>query len=314
MINPAPSGSVRAFRQPLRRLELAGVLGLLALGLAFLDAHDCAAQEPVDPEPATPLANVARGPMVEVEARFVRATAAQMQEALGPRQPLESNAILNPEQLKKALASLARSRARVFSHPRAATVSGQRAVVEALRELRYPTEFNPADPARPDFYVPTAFETRGVGVTFEFEPIADPDGQVILNVVPSVTTFLGFIDYGSLSADRKVAEPDAIGALLKTPLKAGALLQPIFTTEKLTTVVILPSGNTALLGLPNNGSEPSPGESPAASKDAAAQAAGEHTIASKEVAPPGESQTFVFITARLITSEKTSAGKSRVAK
>jgi general secretion pathway protein D len=131
--------------------------------------------------------------MVEVEAQFVRATAAQMQEALGARQPLEPRSILTPEQLKKAVASLERSKASFFGRPRAVTVSGQRAVVEAVRELRYPTEFDPGTEL-PRRFTPTAFETRNVGVTLEFEPIADPDGQVILNVVPSVVTFLGFVD------------------------------------------------------------------------------------------------------------------------
>jgi hypothetical protein len=304
----------RAAPRSFQMRDLAGFLGLCAVGIGYLIAHECLAQASLLSEPAMPLANVPRGPMVEVEARFVRATAAQMQEALGSRQPLESNEILNPEQLRKTLVSLGRSKARVFSHPRAVTVSGQRAVVQAVRELRYPTEFDPTDPARPDFYTPTAFETRDVGVTFEFEPIADPDGQVILNVVPSVTNFLGFIDFGSISVERKLTESDPIAALLKMPLKGGALLQPIFTTEKLTTVVILPSGNTALLGLPSNGSEPSPDAPAGGPEGAAALAPGERAIAPKDIAPSGGLQTFVFITARLVAPEKSNSGKSRAPK
>src|SRR5205085_1390710 len=207
-------------------------------------------------------------------------------------------------QFKKTLAALDRSKARVFSHPRAATVSGQRATVEAIRELRYPTEFDPADAAQPKFFTPTAFETHNVGVTFEFEPIADPDGQVILNVVPSVTTFLGFVDYTSPNLDRKITDPDAIAALLKVPLKEGGVLQPIFTTERLTTVVILSSGSTVLLGLPSNGSEQGADEQPVAAKDAAASPPDQHSVAPKNIAPPGGLQTFVFVTARIIAVEK----------
>src|SRR5205814_3751109 len=89
-----------------------------------------------------------------------------------------------------------------------------RAVIEIVREFRYPTQFTP--PQVPNISggtggtggtvvisavtptTPTAFETRNTGVTLEVEPVVGPDGVTIdLNLVPQVVEFEGFINYGS---------------------------------------------------------------------------------------------------------------------
>src|SRR5678815_1788136 len=74
----------------------------------------------------------------------------------------------------------------LLSAPRVTTKSGQRAVIEIIREFRYPTEFDPPQipqtfngtgggsfPVTPT--TPTAFETRNTGVTLEVEPVIGPD-------------------------------------------------------------------------------------------------------------------------------------------
>src|SRR5581483_827878 len=101
----------------------------------------------------------------------------------------------------------------LLSAPKVTTKSGQRAVIEIVREFRYPTTFAP--PQLPTFsggggssgVVPPAivtpntpgnFETRNTGVTLEVEPVVGPDGITIdLNLVPQVVEFEGFIIYGS---------------------------------------------------------------------------------------------------------------------
>src|SRR5438270_898929 len=112
----------------------------------------------------------------------------------------------------------------LLSAPRVTTKSGQRAVIEIVREFRYPTQFQPPQipqtvgtlqgaagtgtgtlislggggttPVTPT--TPTAFETRNTGVTLEVEPVVGPDGVTIdLNLVPQVVEFEGFINYGS---------------------------------------------------------------------------------------------------------------------
>src|SRR6185437_15441943 len=109
----------------------------------------------------------------------------------------------------------------LLSAPSVTTKSGQRAVIEIVREFRYPTQFQPPQipqtvgsfsgqssgtlipvgnsgttPVTPT--TPTAFETRNTGVTLEVEPVVGPDGVTIdLNLVPQVVEFEGFINYGS---------------------------------------------------------------------------------------------------------------------
>src|SRR4029434_995635 len=104
----------------------------------------------------------------------------------------------------------------LLSAPKITTKSGQRAVIEIVREFRYPTQFT--EPKVPDIQgrgssnsttttialpvvgpsTPSNFETRNTGVTLEVEPVIGPDGITIdLNLVPQVVEFEGFINYGS---------------------------------------------------------------------------------------------------------------------
>ncbi len=116
--------------------------------------------------------------------------------------------------------------------PRVTTKSGQRAVIEIVREFRYPTEFDPpqipqnfggsgsggsattairSSRSRPT--TPTAFETRNTGVTLEVEPTVGSDNYTIdLNLVPQVVEFEGFINYGSPISTINPAVPRARAA------------------------------------------------------------------------------------------------------
>ena len=100
----------------------------------------------------------------------------------------------------------------LLSAPSVTTKSGARAVIEIIREFRYPTEFTaPQVPPIPAGGVgvagtftpvtptsPTAFETRNTGVTLEVEPTIGADNQTIdLSLSPQVVEFDGFINYGS---------------------------------------------------------------------------------------------------------------------
>src|SRR5205807_4954707 len=99
----------------------------------------------------------------------------------------------------------------LLSAPKITTKSGQRAVIEIVREFRYPTQFT--EPKVPDIQgrgssssvtttialpvvgpsTPSNFETRNTGVTLEVEPVVGPDGVTIdLNLVPQVVEFEGF--------------------------------------------------------------------------------------------------------------------------
>jgi len=160
----------------------------------------------------------------------------------------------------------------LLSAPRVTTKSGQRAVIEIVREFRYPTVYTP--PQVPSITgggsgtgtvsisvvtptTPTAFETRNTGVTLEVEPVVGPDGVTIdLNLVPQVVEFEGFINYGSpifgIQPPATSLNPiTGVTSLLTSPsvlLTENVINQPIFSTRKVTTSVSVYDGSTVVLG------------------------------------------------------------------
>jgi general secretion pathway protein D len=165
----------------------------------------------------------------------------------------------------------------LLSAPRVTTKSGQRAVIEIVREFRYPTQFDPPQlpqtvgslttrsetggliplggassvPVTPT--TPTHFETRNTGVTLEVEPVVGPDGVTIdLNLVPQVVEFEGFINYGSpILAPSSSFLNTMTGGLINSPqsvLTPNVINQPIFSTRKVTTSVSVWDGQTVVLG------------------------------------------------------------------
>ncbi len=159
----------------------------------------------------------------------------------------------------------------LLSAPRVTTKSGQRAVIEIVREFRYPTQFQPpqipqnfrggdsfsSNPVTGAFSgssgsfpvtptTPTAFETRNTGVTLEVEPVVGPDGQTIdLNLVPQVVEFEGFINYGS---PIQTTSTNILGVTQVNVLTPNIINQPIFSTRKVTTSVSVWDGQTVVLG------------------------------------------------------------------
>jgi general secretion pathway protein D len=151
----------------------------------------------------------------------------------------------------------------LLSAPRVTTKSGQRAVIEIVREFRYATQFTP--PQVPNITgggsgngtvsisvvtptTPTAFETRNTGVTLEVEPVVGPDGVTIdLNLVPQVVEFEGFINYGSPIFG---INPSILTNALNSQvlLTQNVINQPIFSTRKVTTSVSVYDGSTVVLG------------------------------------------------------------------
>ena len=85
--------------------------------------------------------------------------------------------------------------------------SGNRAKVESIEEVIYPTEYDPSEvpshaTAQDGAEIPvtaptaTAFETRNVGVTLEIEPNVRPDRGVIdLRIAPEIVDLLGLVTW-----------------------------------------------------------------------------------------------------------------------
>ncbi len=149
---------------------------------------------------------------------------------------------------------LADKRATLVGWPAMTTRSGQRAVMEQIVEVRYATEYShgvvtppsgqPPNPnatpeQKPDVPglepIPTSFETRNTGVTFEFEPVVAGDGDLIeMNMVPQDVRQLGWTT--------ATIEKDPPGVKL-------TVNQPLFVTNKLTTSMTFRNGERKLIGL-----------------------------------------------------------------
>ncbi len=154
----------------------------------------------------------------------------------------------------------------LLSAPSVTTKSGQRAIMEVIREFRYPKTYTqPQVPSIssqsttlvagpvPVVVTPTTpqdWETRNTGVTLEVEPIVGGDATTIdLNLIPQVVEFEGFINYGS---PINAIGVNTVGGVLSTSvpveLTANVINQPVFSTRKVTTSVSVYDGQTVVLG------------------------------------------------------------------
>src|SRR5436190_19208367 len=153
----------------------------------------------------------------------------------------------------------------LLSAPKVTTKSGQRAIIEVVRELRYPRTYTQPQVPQvgttttagsqvvPVVVTPTTpqdWETRNTGVTLEVEPVVGGDGTTIdLNLIPQVVEFEGFINYGS---PINAIGVNTVGGVLSTSvpieLTPNVINQPVFSTRKVTTSVSVYDGQTVVLG------------------------------------------------------------------
>jgi general secretion pathway protein D len=154
----------------------------------------------------------------------------------------------------------------LLSAPKVTTKSGQRAIIEVVREFRYPRTYTPPqvpsigtsgqgqNAVVPVVVTPTTpqdWETRNTGVTLEVEPVVGGDSTTIdLNLVPQVVEFEGFINYGSPINAVGVSTVSTQGIQTSIPvlLTENVINQPVFSTRKVTTSVSVWDGQTVVLG------------------------------------------------------------------
>lgn len=159
----------------------------------------------------------------------------------------------------------------LISKPSVVTKGGQKASIEIVREFIYPTEFDPPQiptniggannnvlvvgpvslppiPVTPT--TPTAFETRRVGMILDVEPVISEDGRSVdLTITPEFTEFIGFVNYGSpINNVSQVTNPDGSLTSTEIALTPNTILQPIFSTKKISTAVKIYDGATVVLG------------------------------------------------------------------
>jgi general secretion pathway protein D len=157
----------------------------------------------------------------------------------------------------------------LLSAPKVTTKSGQRAIIEVVREFRYPSTFTPPQvpsissstgttvvggsttvPVVVTPTTPQTWETRNTGVTLEVEPVVGGDATTIdLNLVPQVVEFEGFINYGSpINAVGVNTIGGAISTSVPVLLTQNVINQPVFSTRKVTTSVNVWDGQTVVIG------------------------------------------------------------------
>jgi general secretion pathway protein D len=152
----------------------------------------------------------------------------------------------------------------LLSAPSVTTKSGQRAIIEVIRELRYPRTYTPPqvpsissgsttlNATVPVVVTPTTpqdWETRNTGVTLEVEPVVGGDATTIdLNLIPQVVEFEGFINYGSPIFAVGVNTAAGISISNSVLLTQNTINQPVFSTRKVTTSVSVYDGQTVVLG------------------------------------------------------------------
>jgi general secretion pathway protein D len=153
----------------------------------------------------------------------------------------------------------------LLSAPKVTTKSGQRAIIEVVREFRYPRTYtqpqvpqigsttggnNNVVPVVVTPTTPQDWETRNTGVTLEVEPVVGEDATTIdLNLVPQVVEFEGFINYGSpINAVGVNTIGGAISTSVPILLTENVINQPVFSTRKVNTSVSVYDGQTVVLG------------------------------------------------------------------
>jgi general secretion pathway protein D len=163
----------------------------------------------------------------------------------------------------------------VSAVPSVTTRSGQQASIEIIRELIYPTEYEPPEvpqgvggggfgggggggfggggpaniPVTPS--MPTAFDMRKVGVLLDVLPTASSDKRYVnISVKPELTDFEGFVNYGSPIL-APVNTGGLAGALTSTEpqlLTPNEILMPVFSKMATETSVTVADGSTLVLG------------------------------------------------------------------
>jgi len=161
--------------------------------------------------------------------------------------------ILTNPQLQVIIKALAQKQSTdTLSAPKVTTVSGQQAQIRSVQEFIYPTSWaqptataagggvtgGGAVAVTPS--IPSGFQTREVGILLNVTPEVGADGYTInLTLAPEVSQFLGFINYGS---------PIGLSSGNNVVTTFNDIKEPLFSSENLTTSVVIWDGQTVVLG------------------------------------------------------------------
>ena len=192
---------------------------------------------------------------------------------LGQFSDVQVAAILNGLDQKKGVDTMTR--------PSTVVRSGQTSRIEVIREMIYPTEYEPpelpntiesttlfdgasgqvanlAPPTPITPAMPTAFEKRNVGTTLEVSPIVSTDRRYIeLALKPEIVSFDGFVNYGTPIIGGYSSGTDFFDVPLGAPftvettvgvLTPNEILMPIFSVIRTNTSLTIADGSTVVIG------------------------------------------------------------------
>lgn len=145
----------------------------------------------------------------------------------------------------------------VMSRPTTVTRSGQSSSVAVVREMLYPTEYEPpelpnstgfggggAQPVTPA--TPTAFTKKDVGISLEVMPVVDPSKKYVsVTLSPTFSDFDGFVNYGS---PINTTQTGLLGNIETVALTENAILMPVFSKQSFSTSLDVADGGTIVAG------------------------------------------------------------------
>ena len=180
--------------------------------------------------------------VVTIEVRYIEAPRAEVNTILP-----NTTYVVKEDVLKVLQEWVYKKKATILAQPRIATISGAQAQVRSVRELIYPTEYEPptvtttnatpqaATEKTTTFPTPSGFKTRELGVLFNVTHTVGPDGRWInITLIPELSqpSKLGIMKYETLSSVGKTE-----------------ITQPDICSWNLTTSIVLKSGSTVLLAV-----------------------------------------------------------------
>ena len=254
-------------RRPVSRRAAAAGTALVACMLALSTAAQMsgAAERPATAERNVPEAGAGVSKkLVQIASRFIEMSEAA-ERAVGLPSARDTIAhgpdadgkarmgIWEEADFEELLASLNSTRGvDLITAPRVTTRSGQRAVIEIVREFRWATAWEP--PTLPEVWVPTAFESRNTGATLEVTAVAKSDGSIALELAPQVIELLGvtFLDGAKLTPGEAAAgqRPDQMfpATSLGDEINARRRFRPFFSTRRIGVNITVRPGQVVALG------------------------------------------------------------------
>lgn len=231
------------------------IFASLSLLLLFTTATGFAqSDDPFDPMGDTRFALESATKQVRVQVEWIEMSHEKMTELMKKDRRTNYGGVLsaNNQPLRDEISELVKKKeAKVIESMMVLARPGERAKIESIEEIIYPTEYTPASIAKNVSKdnddkddkesevltvtnpTPVAFETRNVGSTLEVDPLLGADSVTIdLNLAPELVFLDRFESYSTHENGGN-----------KTEIK-----MPVFYTTKVTTNITLIDGQPTLIG------------------------------------------------------------------